>query len=138
MVGAEVAAARAGGDRGGLRTGTSGEPEVREYFADDLGVLDRREQAHAAATARAGEHVEVEAAPHQVGPDSLGLPAEASQPAPPWAHEGGFLTNDFSSPRSSAPARRPSAPNRGDPPQGPSPTVALDSAVIRAVSGMSR
>lgn len=32
------------------------------------GVLDRREQAHAAATARAGEHVEVEAAPHQVGP----------------------------------------------------------------------
>jgi hypothetical protein len=41
---------------------------VRDYFADDLGILDRREQAHAAATARAGEHVEVEAAPHQVGP----------------------------------------------------------------------
>jgi hypothetical protein len=33
-----------------------------------LGVLDRREQAHAAAAARAGEHGEVEAAPHQVGP----------------------------------------------------------------------
>ena len=32
------------------------------------GVLDRREQAHATATARAGEHVEVEAAPQQVGP----------------------------------------------------------------------
>jgi hypothetical protein len=41
---------------------------VREDCADDLGVLDRREQAHAAATARAGEHVEVEGAPHQVGP----------------------------------------------------------------------
>jgi len=41
---------------------------VREYFVDDLGVLDRLEQAHVAATARAGEHVEVEGAPHQVGP----------------------------------------------------------------------
>ncbi len=65
---AKRSAARAGGGRGELRTGTSGEPEVREYVADDLGGLDRREQAHAAATARAGEHVEGEAAPHQVGP----------------------------------------------------------------------
>ena len=38
-------AARAGGGRGGLRKGTSGGPEVREGLADDLGVLDRREQA---------------------------------------------------------------------------------------------
>jgi len=65
---AKRSAARVGGGRGGLRKGTSGALEVREYFAHDLGVLDRREQAHAAATAREGEHVEVEAAPHQVDP----------------------------------------------------------------------
>jgi len=66
---ATISAARAGEGRGGPEEGDLGrEPEVREYCADDLGVLDRREQAHAAATARAGEHVEVEAAPHQVGP----------------------------------------------------------------------
>ncbi len=41
---------------------------MREDLADGLGVLDRREQAHAAATARAGEHVEVEGTPHQVSP----------------------------------------------------------------------
>ena len=51
---------------------------MREYFADALGVLDRREQAHAAATARAGEHVEVEAAPHQVGPLPLQLQQASS------------------------------------------------------------
>ncbi len=65
-------AARAGGGRGGLRKGTSVEPEGREDLGEDLGVLDRREQAHAAATARAGEHVEVEAAPHEVRPEARG------------------------------------------------------------------
>ncbi len=42
---ATSSAARAGGGRGGLRRGTSGEPEGREDLAEDLGVLDRREQA---------------------------------------------------------------------------------------------
>jgi hypothetical protein len=44
------------------------EPQVRQELADDLGILDGGEQAHAAATARAGEDVEVEGAPHEVGP----------------------------------------------------------------------
>ncbi len=50
------AAAGAGGGRGGLRKGTSGEPEVREYFAEDLGILNGRDQAHAPPTARTREH----------------------------------------------------------------------------------
>ncbi len=46
----------------------SREPQVCEYRVDDLGVFDDRDDAHAATTARAGEHVDVEGAPHQVGP----------------------------------------------------------------------
>lgn len=46
----------------------SRKPEVREDLANDAGVLDGREQPHAAATARTGEHVELEGASHQVGP----------------------------------------------------------------------
>lgn len=44
------------------------EPQVCEYLVDDLGVFGGRDEAHAAATARAGEHVDVEGAPRQVGP----------------------------------------------------------------------
>ncbi len=46
----------------------SREPHVGESRVDDLGVFDDRDEAHAAATARAGEHVDVEGAPHQGGP----------------------------------------------------------------------
>ncbi len=54
---------------GGRGIGTRGrEPEVGEDPADHSGVLDRGDQAHAAATARAGEHIDVEGAAHQGGP----------------------------------------------------------------------
>jgi hypothetical protein len=66
---AQGSAARAGGDRGGLKTGTSvGSPRcasiVRMTWGSSI-VASRRMRA---ATARAGEHVEVEGALHQVGP----------------------------------------------------------------------
>ena len=44
------------------------QPQVGEDLADDPGFLDGGDQAHAAATARAGEDIDVERAPHQVGP----------------------------------------------------------------------
>ncbi len=66
--------------------------------------------------------------------ESLGLPAPASRPIRP-EQTAGFLTGSSSSRRSLAPARRSSAPNHGNPLQA-RPDVALDSAIVRAVSGM--
>ena len=66
-----------GDGAGGVRRGRLGwvgvgdlrrEPEVGEDLADDVGVLDGRDQAQAAATPRAGQDVEVEGMPHEVGP----------------------------------------------------------------------
>ncbi len=45
------------------------EPHVGESLVEALGVVDGRAEAPAAATARAGEPVDVESAPHQVGPE---------------------------------------------------------------------
>lgn len=45
-----------------------GKPQVREDLVNDAGVLDSRDQAHAASAARTSEDVEVERAAHEVGP----------------------------------------------------------------------
>ncbi len=64
-VGEEVSrASRRGPGVGDL----GGESEVREDLANDSGILDGGDQAHAAAAVGASEHVEVEGAAHQVGP----------------------------------------------------------------------
>lgn len=54
---------------GGAGIGPLGrEPEMGEDPADDPGILEGGDDAHAAATARTGEHFEGKGAPHQVGP----------------------------------------------------------------------
>jgi hypothetical protein len=42
---------------------------VAQDAMDHLGLLDRRDQAHPAPTARAGQHVEAERAAHQIRPE---------------------------------------------------------------------
>ena len=66
-----------GGVAGGVRRGwlgrvglrdLGGEPEVGEDGTDDVGVLDRRDEAEATATPGTGQHVDVEGVAHQMGP----------------------------------------------------------------------
>ena len=73
-----------------------GKSEVRENLANDAGVLDGREQAHAAAAARAGEDVEVKGAPHEVGPrPRAGCAGRTKRVPTPFSFPGlkGFLKN---------------------------------------------
>jgi hypothetical protein len=66
---------RVGGGRRAWAGDLDRKPKVRQYLADDLGVLDVCDQAHTAAAARTGEDVDVEGAPHEVGPRPIaGLP----------------------------------------------------------------
>ncbi len=48
-----------------------------EDLADDPRILNGREQAHAAATARTREDIKLEGAPHQVGPGPVARRAES-------------------------------------------------------------
>ena len=52
--------------RVGLRD-LGGEPEVGEDGADDVWVLDRRDETEATATPGTGQHVDVEGVTHQMG-----------------------------------------------------------------------
>jgi len=54
---------------GRIRVGNRcGQFQVRQDFTDDVGVVDRRDQAQATAAARAGQHVERKRPVHQRGP----------------------------------------------------------------------
>lgn len=63
---------------GGAGIGPLGrEPEMGEDPANDPGILNGRDQAHAATTARTNEHINVEGPPHQVGPRPVARSAKS-------------------------------------------------------------
>ena len=74
--GVDVAEEVSGASRRGPGLGNlGGKSEVREDLANEPGILDSGEQAHAPATARTSKHVEIERTPHEVGPRPIaGLP----------------------------------------------------------------
>ena len=79
-VGGEVSGTARRGP-GGAGIGTLGrEPEMGEDLANDPGILNGRDQAHAPPTARTREHVKLEGAPHKGRPRPIARRAGSFRP----------------------------------------------------------
>ena len=79
-VGKEIVCPRRRASRQRLRR-LGRKAEVAENHAHDLSRLDCGDHRHAATASRAGEHVEIEDAPHQIGPGPIARLLGTARPA---------------------------------------------------------